>query len=254
MILTVSLILIFLLIMIYLIVSLYLSHDSFCPMLTNVHEDLTKNQINISKIDLPVLYINMDKSKDRRRSIEDQLDGIQYPLVRIPGVVVSDDDMRKYRKGSKKSVAGCYLAHVNAMLEMLDRNWDKALIIEDDACFRLSEQWPYSLSELDSPSWLSQGTTGYIIDRSTARDFTEWSRDMIDYTSGVDTRMTELYGDNIMNTWKRYDRPGWKCYHYIYPMTIEFKSEIQDQNKKYVKEECRRTLNIIDKLSKLHNQ
>ena len=246
MILTVSLILIFLIIMIYLIVSLCRSHDSFCQRLDSVHKDLTKNKINISKIDLPVLYINMDKSKDRRRSIEDQLDGIQYPLVRIPGVVVSDADMRKYRKGSKKSVAGCYLAHINAMLEMLDRNWDRALIIEDDACFRLSEQWPYSLSELDSPSWLSQGTTGYIIDRSTARDFTEWSRDMVDYTSGVDTRMTTRYGDNMLNTWRRNNVNGWSIYPYIYPLVLDFQSEIQNRNKKYANEECNRALNIID--------
>ena len=204
--------------------------------------------INSDMIDIPIIYINMDKAVKRKAFIEEQLKGLTVPIVRIKGVVIKDNTKLE----GKVAAIGCYLAHVNAMKELINRGWDRALIIEDDACFRLSNKWPQKLSQLEPGSWLSQGNTAYIIDSQTARDFVNYSADKTIFENGVDTDMTTRYGRNKMNDWETYEYTGgWKSYPYIYPASHLFGTQIQDVSGSQTLSEAKRSVCIIEMLEQL---
>ena len=193
------------------------SHYSPTEHLRELHNKM--DEIHGEKIDLPIIYINMDDATERRELMEDQLKDLETPVVRVPGVRVND--------GPKRAVKGCFLAHLNAMREFLGRGWSRCLILEDDASLRLSSRWKLRLSQLEYPSWLSQGTTAYIIDRSSAQDFIEFSEGRTDFSEAVDTTMTRRYGDNPMNDWAPFKKKGWSYYYYVYPMIHLTPSQIQ---------------------------
>ena len=194
-------------------------------------------EIDVKKIDLPIIYINMDHATERRQLMEDQLTRVDTPVVRVPGVRVSD--------GSNRATKGCFLAHLNAMREFLERGWSRCLILEDDASLRLSSRWKLRLSELKYPCWLSQGTTAYIIDKWTATDFLENNQIDTVFADGVDTAMFNRYGDNPMNDWTPYRKKGWAHYFYIYPMIHLTESQIQGTSTKQIEDDAKRSLNII---------
>jgi len=220
--------------------------DDSIQKLSRIHNKLDK--INKDKIDIPILFINLDKSTDRLKYINEQLEGVSKPVVRVPGVMIKEKDMYKYTRKSEKNVIGCYLAHVDAMKELIKRGWDRALIIEDDACFKLSNRWPNKLSELKYPAWLSQGCTAYIIDSYTAIDFISYSEGRRDFIDGVDTVMNKRYGDNTMNTWTEYVYNGWANYPYIYPSGNIFQTTIAGHDSRYA--DCERSIFIINSLSR----
>lgn len=125
--------------------------------------------VDPKKIDVPVLYINMDKHKKRRKFIEAQLEGVTS-VTRVPGVLVTDKKHRPLPPHSvTKGELGCAMAHRNAWQTFLgNKDWEKVLILEDDASLKLSSRWREPLSHIQAPSFLAQGTTGYILDRKTA--------------------------------------------------------------------------------------
>mmetsp|Transcript_14866 Transcript_14866/g.36353 ORF Transcript_14866/g.36353 Transcript_14866/m.36353 type:complete len:325 (+) Transcript_14866:801-1775(+) len=71
-----------------------------------------------------VIYINLKHREDRKQSILFQLQGLKVPIVRIDAV----GDKRRPRRGSAMS-------HILAIQEAKKRNWERALILEDDARF-----------------------------------------------------------------------------------------------------------------------
>ena len=122
--------------------------------------------IDTSKLDVPILYVNMDKDKDRLKFIKDQFKGFNN-LHRVPGI---DGSTFKFSKPYtiSKGEMGCFMAHINAIKTIIKNNWDKVLIIEDDSSLQLSSRWPWKLSELATPCILSHGNSGYILDQNTA--------------------------------------------------------------------------------------
>lgn len=205
-------------------------------------------EIHGEKIDLPIIYINMDDATERRKLMEDQLNDLETPVLRVPGVRVED--------GPRRAVKGCFLAHLNAMREFLARGWSRCLILEDDASLRLSSRWKLRLSQLEYPSWLSQGTTAYVIDRTSAQDFIEFCEGYTDFSAsplhtrgweeGVDTIMVKRYGDNPMNDWRPFKRKGWSYYYYVYPMIHATSSQIQGTSLEQASQDAKRAISIID--------
>ena len=214
--------------------------------LHRLHEGMSL--VNKDKIDLPILYINMDRSTYRRKFIEEQTRGLSKPVIRITGVLVTDEMLALYTRGSKRGAVGCFLAHRNAMKELLKKGWDKALILEDDGCLHMSSRWPKKLSELEAPSWLSQGTTAYIITPSIARDFLERTEGLTDLTRGVDNLLMIAYGNNVINGWSSYPLGSWTHYPYVYPAAHLFETEIQGFTRKGYLQDCARSNRIINSL------
>ena len=210
-------------------------YPNYTLLLKGFHDAM--KEIDTKKIDLPIIYINMDKAIFRRKLIEDQLKDIDIPVVRVPGVLVTE--------GPKRGAHGCFLAHLNAMKTMLNKGWDRCLILEDDASLLLSPRWDFSLSELKYPCWLSQGCTAYIIDKWSAIDFIENSHVDTRFREGVDTVLCERYGDNPMNDWAPYKKNGWVHYFYIYPMNHLSESQIQGEGRRQVESDSKRSVDII---------
>lgn len=215
------------------------SNDGYRPVehLKKLHSMMGK--IHGEKIDLPVIYINLDDATKRRELMEEQLGDLQVPVLRVPGVRAKGLSKRE------SAVKGCALAHLNAMREFLARGWNRCLILEDDASLRLSSGWELKLSQLEYPSWLSQGTTAYIIDRPSAQDFIEFCKDRIDFSEGVDTIMVQRYGDNPMNDWRPFDKKGWSYYYYVYPMIHAAPSQIQGVGLEQTQNDANRAISII---------
>ena len=107
----------------------------------------------IDKLNIPIYYINLDKSIDRNNNILNQLKSIKN-IKRIPGVVF--DEQKKYKIDLKfysnltNSEKGCTLAHLNTIEQFLKDNHDYALICEDDVNFDLVQLWNFSLKNIIS--------------------------------------------------------------------------------------------------------
>jgi hypothetical protein len=79
---------------------------------------------SIEMVELPILYINLDNRKDRKRQLLDELDKLGIPassIHRIPGVFMP-------KNGHK----GCVRSHLKALDAIRQNNWPYALILEDD--------------------------------------------------------------------------------------------------------------------------
>ena len=111
-------------------------------------------------IDVPVYYINMDRSVDRRKFMENQfkLLNINSPN-RIPGVPGNSLDNILFGAYGDISYAieytdlspsevGCTLSHLQAIKTAYENNEHVALILEDDASLSLVPFWDGKLSDI----------------------------------------------------------------------------------------------------------
>jgi hypothetical protein len=102
-----------------------------------------------------VLYINLDSRIDRRKRMQDQCKRLGIVPHRISATTKEqasklDIDMRSQNNlslGQKSSVLdidslgaiACFQSHRQAWKYILDQNWEKAWILEDDAILRVSQ-------------------------------------------------------------------------------------------------------------------
>jgi len=125
-----------------------------------------KNPTN--KINIPILYINLDTSLERNRYIQAQIDFYNLQnITRISGIdgrkKLNDNikegniDGIEYKNysGNKFTELGCLLSHIKAIKHAYDNNYNEALIVEDDCYFGLMPCWEKDnlkdiLSELPS--------------------------------------------------------------------------------------------------------
>ena len=106
-----------------------------------------------SKINVPVYYINLDKSTDRKTFMEDQFE--KYNITdykRISGVLGSSLPSKKqgiYQEISylnqhtslNEAEIGCTLAHLRAIKQAYEDEHEMVLISEDDTVFDLVPFW-----------------------------------------------------------------------------------------------------------------
>ncbi len=71
--------------------------------------------------DIPILYINLDSRTDRRENMERILDGYNYE--RVPAV------------HDEYGYIGCAKSHIKCMEIVVERGYDKCIILEDDYVF-----------------------------------------------------------------------------------------------------------------------
>jgi GR25 family glycosyltransferase involved in LPS biosynthesis len=135
--------------------------------LLRYHKELP--DVDTSKIDLPIFYINMDKHIDRKEFLTQQLIGVK-DVSRVTGVVMNDELYSTYNTKLSKPELGCFLAHIKALEQFLKTDLKKAVIVEDDACFKLSSLWDQRLSETeDNIFFLGFGGSAYIVSRERAK-------------------------------------------------------------------------------------
>ncbi|MEI9899709.1 MAG: glycosyltransferase family 25 protein [Hyphomicrobium sp.] len=91
---------------------------------------------------IPTFYINRDSDEARRNAIAAHLAGAEIQAERIPGIEGLDVPAQfrgfffegeHVHSKLKPGEIGCYASHLVAMEQILERNLDYALILEDDA-------------------------------------------------------------------------------------------------------------------------
>jgi len=72
---------------------------------------------------IPVLYINLEKRKDRKEHIEKQFEDF-HNVERVDAIDTNDEN--------KSGYFGCVLSHIKCLELARDRNYDEVIICEDD--------------------------------------------------------------------------------------------------------------------------
>jgi len=114
----------------------------------------------LSQINIPILYINLDKNPDRREFMEAQFKKYSIKAERVKGVygkdlsnkdVSNDSDeiqfINYYTKLTPGEV-GCDLAHLRAIKLASDRKYKAVMILEDDCSFDLMPFWNKSIDDV----------------------------------------------------------------------------------------------------------
>ena len=102
-----------------------------------------------------IIYINLDKRKDRKKYIEDQLDSCNIQGIRFSGIDAStfnsiekkywldpDNFKNRLRKPDPKRTlgkVGCMLSHLKTLKYAIDHKYNNVLILEDDSYFLLKD-------------------------------------------------------------------------------------------------------------------
>jgi GR25 family glycosyltransferase involved in LPS biosynthesis/mannosyltransferase OCH1-like enzyme len=117
---------------------------------------------NEKTIDIPIFYINLDRSQDRKEFMEKQFQLFNIKnVIRISGVdgsLISDLSKGDINDGSKlkfinnyklnKGELGCTLSHIKAIKEFYNKNINLGLILEDDCAFYLLPYWGETLNNI----------------------------------------------------------------------------------------------------------
>lgn len=162
------LIIIFILIILSIIYYIYYINKSnyLLKKLINTHKflsDINLDSFNPNKINMPIYYINLDRSKDRDEFIKTQLSLYNINATRINAIdgsklnlnegtinlydSIEINYINKYKNNSLSEL-GCTLSHIKAIYNAYINNDDIALIIEDDASFVLYPYWPLDLNSI----------------------------------------------------------------------------------------------------------
>jgi GR25 family glycosyltransferase involved in LPS biosynthesis len=113
---------------------------------------------------LPVFYINLDRSIYRNNRMKKCLDEINANYERIQGVDMNfinknalmggECDGLKYKikqnvifHPRQKEIA-IILSHLKALTQLIEKNYDIAIIMEDDLSFRYIENWDEQISKI----------------------------------------------------------------------------------------------------------
>ena len=114
-----------------------------------------KNYMQISKkdnkISIPILYINLDRSTDRRKLMEKQLPLVSNNYSRVSAIDGKKLENLQFGDGEIKFInnyydisfleLACTLSHIKAIKMAFEKSYDKVLILEDDIIFYLMPLW-----------------------------------------------------------------------------------------------------------------
>lgn len=128
-----------------------------------------RSQKIINKINVPIYYINLNRSPQRQKFMEDQFK--LYNITNYKRIVGIDGKQLKntltdningttftnnYPELTKNEL-GCLLSHLKAIKTAYDNNLDQVLILEDDSSLELMYFWEDNLisllDKLNKPDW-----------------------------------------------------------------------------------------------------
>lgn len=129
------------------------------------YSNLKSNYSNLPKknsIRFPILYINLDRSSDRRKFMENQFKDFNITnYTRIPAVDGKKINYKNGDLGDFKFInnypensstileLACTLSHIRAIKYAYENNLGTVLILEDDADLSLMPYWKYCPSAIE---------------------------------------------------------------------------------------------------------
>ena len=137
--------------------------------INSINEYISNDKIDIGeKINIPLYYINLDRSEDRRKTLESQLKDTTVNARRVPavdgkkinlksGTYLDNGKIINYKienfekcpnnKYSESEIA-CTMSHIIAIDTAYKNGDELALIVEDDVFLGLSSLWKEDLKTL----------------------------------------------------------------------------------------------------------
>ena len=126
------------------------------------------SSIDNKKINIPILYLNLDRGIDRKNKIEEELNSHSVNYVRISAIDGKEiknmykDQLngvkfinnyntpnRRYKNTKlEKAEIGCTMAHLKAIRYAYNNGLDIALILEDDCTFAMENTWDKTLEKI----------------------------------------------------------------------------------------------------------
>jgi GR25 family glycosyltransferase involved in LPS biosynthesis len=113
---------------------------------------------------IPILYINLDRSIIRNNKMIDKLSNLNVIYERISGVDAQNisknaliegeyDDMKYHIKKNIKLKPGAkeiaiILSHIKALNKIIEKDFDIAVIIEDDLSFQYINNWNFMINNI----------------------------------------------------------------------------------------------------------
>lgn len=139
-------------------------HDTVASQLTEDQKSLKTIISKLpkeNKMQIPILYINLDRSKERNQHMLNQIKEYKLSAKRISGIDGSNlknNPNIKYTNTFNLSEGelGCTLSHLKAVKYAYENDYDRVVIIEDDLSFDLMPLWPADLtipSLIEKESW-----------------------------------------------------------------------------------------------------
>ena len=133
------------------------------------HIDMNAQKVKKMLGDIPIYYINMERSKDRNKFMQDQISKYKVKMERVEAVDGHKIEWKsgmihgkipyenKYSRGTyKMAELGCTLSHLYAIYQSYSRGDKIALILEDDVDIGLAALWKQNFQELlksAPPDW-----------------------------------------------------------------------------------------------------
>lgn len=106
------------------------------------------------KIDLPIYYINLDRSTERNKFMKNQFDIFDLKDVTrisaIDGQKLNNNYFINDYHNMSNSEIGCTLSHIKAIKTAYEENREYAIIMEDDNVFYLLPFWVHTLKQIIS--------------------------------------------------------------------------------------------------------
>ena len=107
--------------------------------------------MKITKITIPFFYINLDRSTDRKKIMEHQLQKYSINYTRISAIDGNNLNIniqyKIYNKINNCELA-CLLSHIKTILEIEKKGYKYGLILEDDIDFKFINKWEKSIKQI----------------------------------------------------------------------------------------------------------
>lgn len=134
----------------------------FC-LIRDLRKKFAKKVQNYKKCNVPVLFINLERSPNRRQDLLTELNIYFHNITRINAVdgnLIKNnllknriqefhynfEDFNEF--SNTPGVIGCLLSHYRSLLTVYHRNDEFALVLEDDACLEHITKWKFTIDEI----------------------------------------------------------------------------------------------------------
>jgi glycosyl transferase, family 25 len=185
--------------------SKYVNRDDF-----DIYDSLN---IENFRADIPVFYINLDRSTDKRHKMDSQLNHYFNNIQRVAGIdgkklkpyiyknQIDNNvsyDLANFEgaigRGNPSSVLGCLLSHIKTILLINEKGYDNAIILEDDTDLQYYPKWDTTIQAI-----INEAPDDWDIIKLFSSNQSKLKEDVELFKKGIKYR--KLPQDNIGSEW-----------------------------------------------------